>query len=405
MVDRGDVNDLTKAQRTAAAAARRDLEAFFKQVSDWPPEEVRDALLELMPVIASEYGDLAASVSAQWYDKVRPDSARPYSPTIPPPTSPKDVERSVRTAAHYLFEGDYATSKLILAGMLERHISGRGRETIARNTLADPDAKRFARVPKGKTCAFCSMLASRGFVYATEESAGKFKKFHSDCDCQIVPAFGNNIPHIEGYDPEALYKEYLAAREVAEPGPKGYPDEATILAAMRTQGGDKYTDSKGVKRNSTKPRKLKPALKDGKYLATPRGGTSRRKRLDFGPEDVKLPEKVVDHILYGNVGKRGKRNGGHLFVTVMQEMRESQIAFPKEWDSTRIANVVQSIINRPEKVIQMGPGVARLLATIEGVEVVVQLIVKKNRVLVSTAHPMRGQGVMRVHNGHLIPVE
>ena len=37
----------------------------------------------------------------------------------------------------------------------------------------DPTRPKYARVPQGKTCAFCAMLASRGFVYASEDTAGK----------------------------------------------------------------------------------------------------------------------------------------------------------------------------------------------------------------------------------------
>lgn len=94
------------------------------------------------------------------------------------------------------------------------------------NALKDPAATRFARVAAGaETCAWCFMLASRGWVYATKESASKAKKtgdsFHAGCDCQIVLAFGEQTPEIEGYDPDSLYEQYLFGRrefELRNPG-------------------------------------------------------------------------------------------------------------------------------------------------------------------------------------------
>ena len=74
---------------------------------------------------------------------------------------------------------------------------------------SDPKRPRWARVPHGKTCAWCLMLASRGWVYLDARSAGAARQWHADCDCQIVPAWGDKIPRIVGYDPDALYAQYV----------------------------------------------------------------------------------------------------------------------------------------------------------------------------------------------------
>lgn len=99
---------------------------------------------------------------------------------------------------------------------------------------ADPTHPRWARVPRGRvTCAFCTMLAGRGFVYTSEEAAGGGlgNVYHAHCDCEPVPSWGE--AQLAGYDPErldALYKD--AAR--------GLPDGASyrdVLSRMRSQGG------------------------------------------------------------------------------------------------------------------------------------------------------------------------
>ena len=64
---------------------------------------------------------------------------------------------------------------------------------------------RFARVPSGvDTCKFCAMLASRGAVYSSEETAGK--EIHENCHCTCVPSWGGS--DIEGYDPEEYYDRW-----------------------------------------------------------------------------------------------------------------------------------------------------------------------------------------------------
>lgn len=80
--------------------------------------------------------------------------------------------------------------------------------TMTRN--AARDGVRYARVPTGaETCGWCLMLASRGFVYASEKTAGATDHYHNDCDCKIMPEFGDT--EVEGYDPDALYDVYSEA--------------------------------------------------------------------------------------------------------------------------------------------------------------------------------------------------
>ena len=92
---------------------------------------------------------------------------------------------------------------------------------------------RYARVPTGdKTCAFCLMLASRGFIYRSEDSAGEFDQYHDDCDCEVVASFDTDNSAIEGYSPDEYYKMYSDARANAVSG-----DTNDILSKMREMYG------------------------------------------------------------------------------------------------------------------------------------------------------------------------
>lgn len=83
---------------------------------------------------------------------------------------------------------------------------------------SDPKKPRFARIPRrsrsyANGCPFCQMLASRGFVYLSELSAGATNPdhYHDDCRCQVVPSWERS-PRVEGYDRhdyDAGYQRWL----------------------------------------------------------------------------------------------------------------------------------------------------------------------------------------------------
>ncbi|MFC0266359.1 VG15 protein [Alloscardovia macacae] len=87
-------------------------------------------------------------------------------------------------------------------------------QTGLRNIRLDPNHPRWARVPSGAvTCAFCLMLASRGFYYHTQESAGGLDNvFHQHCDCAIVPEWGKGTV-LDGYEPEKYRQMWDEAKK------------------------------------------------------------------------------------------------------------------------------------------------------------------------------------------------
>lgn len=96
-----------------------------------------------------------------------------------------------------------------------------------RLTESDPSKPRYARVPTGATtCAFCTMLASRGYVYKTEESAGGgWRIFHPHDDCMIIPSWNKqNLAH---YNPDKLYGMVKQAEECAH-------GRSEVLANLRS---------------------------------------------------------------------------------------------------------------------------------------------------------------------------
>lgn len=68
-----------------------------------------------------------------------------------------------------------------------RHVQNGGRETVLTLVQADDVALGWARVTDGDPCYFCAMLASRGGVFKTRESAA-FQP-HDRCGCVPVPIY------------------------------------------------------------------------------------------------------------------------------------------------------------------------------------------------------------------------
>ncbi|KAA8831458.1 hypothetical protein EMO89_01615 [Bifidobacterium tissieri] len=78
-------------------------------------------------------------------------------------------------------------------------IATSGRMTMRANIAKDPTKPRWARVCGGvKPCAFCVMLASRGFAYSSEDTASLGGSFHDGhCRCTVVPSWGKTAQLLE----------------------------------------------------------------------------------------------------------------------------------------------------------------------------------------------------------------
>lgn len=251
------MNNLAKAQQSAVKAAQRELTDTFNTVYNLydDPADIRNALLDLVPAIARKYGNMGSVAAAEWYEQMRAKWIK-EDYTVDTTYDPDDVpmRQTVRRLAGNLWDGKDGTPAdpdAMLRGLhaaMDRWVKAGGRETIERATRHDPSKPRYARVPQGaKTCAFCAMLASRGFVYSSAEAAGgDMNKYHHDCDCEIIPSWDKNNPKIEGYDPEKLYQKYLKARESLG---KENPTLEEILEAMRRIGD--YSDSFAPRRENS----------------------------------------------------------------------------------------------------------------------------------------------------------
>lgn len=207
--------------------AQNELRATLRTIDySRPVDEWRDTVIGIVDACCSGASQVSAMESAIFYDGLR---QRVVGKTMGTQAhdgrSSMGTEKAVKAFIGKLLEGDYDAFENLCCERLDYEINASSGRCMAHNAGHDPDAPRFARVPQGeRTCDFCIMLASRGPVYHTAESAGALTKFHTHCDCKIMPFWNtyavktenggivrrSGRTAYEGYDPDAYFEQYLS---------------------------------------------------------------------------------------------------------------------------------------------------------------------------------------------------
>lgn len=235
MATAADVAEFRSTQRDLVAVALDELVRWWQEfigslTGDVPVPEIEAFTASLVGL----YGDAAALGAADWYEELRESAGARgrFRARMADPAPAGQARAVARWAVGPLFGAEPDSAKALehLSGGVQRLVLQPARQTIADNVDRDPADARWARVPSGATtCAFCRLLASRGAVYHSEESAGGMaNEYHSKCDCVPTPVWPGEQ---EPYDVDALVEEYTAAREQAGGDPKA------ILAQMRRDLG------------------------------------------------------------------------------------------------------------------------------------------------------------------------
>lgn len=240
--------------------AYADLAALLRQVRDG--DEARAALLDVLPILTATYGSAAATVAADWYDDLR-DAAGAAGAFLAIPAEPVTGKAEPlalwAVGAMFAAEPDVGKTISLAAGGLQRIIANADRDTIAGSVQADPAPTGYRRSAQPDGCAFCKMLATRGTLYNSRQSAERVvgrgsdlvpgmriqigrspggvkargkrqlgEKYHDFCRCAAEPVWGG-----EPEPPEV--GEWRAAYEKAfgqlRPGTPDYTKE--LLSNMR----------------------------------------------------------------------------------------------------------------------------------------------------------------------------
>lgn len=243
MPDRELIERYRRDTNALSGRVREELEDFFLTLDLSRPEAVRDAMLAFVPLLTQEYGQVAATLAAEWYEDLRSASGdtRTFRVRSAPAVPAAMTEASVKSAAGHLWTPSPEAALGVLSLAVDKQVKQPGRNTIMANADREPGA-RWARVPTGeKTCAFCLVLASRSADYRSEESAlldhKTGEKYHGDCDC-VPTRISSEEDYPDGYLPHDLYGVYNISAE--KTGTR--QDIETIAYDLRRRFPDRVRD-------------------------------------------------------------------------------------------------------------------------------------------------------------------
>lgn len=173
MVAASDIAAFRTALDQLSVVSFAQIKALLGQVDDANPLLIRDRLLEAFPEVIAPYVTASGELSAAWYEDLRAGMVGgSYAASVTTQVAPERVDALVRYSLKPLFQGSSSTVLNLLAGGTQRIIANAARDTIIGNVMGDRVRVGYARIPRVGCCAFCSMLASRGAVYNSRESAG-----------------------------------------------------------------------------------------------------------------------------------------------------------------------------------------------------------------------------------------
>lgn len=169
-----DAAQYVKAQNGAVKLALRDLRTFWGQLDLRNGVSVRAVLEGFWPELLARYGEVTATLAADRFEELTG-----FSATMVRPVDPERANARMRWGIDPLFTGE-GDAFGRLAGLVDELVKQPGRSTLVRS--AQKNRVAYGRIPTGaETCDWCLMLAGRGFVYASADTAGEMRKFHADC--------------------------------------------------------------------------------------------------------------------------------------------------------------------------------------------------------------------------------
>lgn len=156
------------------------------------------ALVHQAQYLTTKYGEGTSELACLLYDYLAENQRARVLPAEPAPTATLDETWGA-------VQGALNESEKKVPDVVSRLVKQAGADTIQKNAARDHAEMAF--VPVGQTCAFCMMLASRGWERATWADKSHAAHIHANCDCQYIVRFNSN-EGVEGYDPDKYKKIY-----------------------------------------------------------------------------------------------------------------------------------------------------------------------------------------------------
>ena len=192
----------------------------------------RNDLINYAYNLTIKYGEASAALSAEMYDEIALLQGVYVPSAIPAETAQysevaKTVNGIIKNTA----------SEEIVAQSVGLLVKDAGQKTTIQN--ARRDNAEIAFIASGDTCAFCIMMAGRGWRHASGsdlDKEGEPAHLHANCDCTYAVRFNKSLDY-KGYEPE----KYKAMYDDAPLKEGERPTAKNKINAMRREA---YTQNK-----------------------------------------------------------------------------------------------------------------------------------------------------------------
>ncbi|MFI6496904.1 hypothetical protein [Nonomuraea typhae] len=193
-----------RAQQVALrGAVTRDVVTLLRDLFDtdnadrmWP------RIRSVLATTAKQRRDKSAAMANTYYDQARSEAEVPgfYLPVTPADLAEQLLRVVLDATGIAAFKRAIALGRspedalqlaeVSLAGAVSRLVLSGGRDAVLGNVQRDSQTIGWARITDKDPCAFCGMLASRGPVYMTKQTASF--PAHDHCACMAVPVWNRD---------------------------------------------------------------------------------------------------------------------------------------------------------------------------------------------------------------------
>lgn len=228
------------AQRGLTRLLVRDVRRLRRLIIPSRLQQTVPDWIEATRAVVEQYGQASSALAADWYEAQRVAARVTGSFTVPLVGPPPDeqVDESLRWATKDLWprpqeeaspaqrepiEVRLAQAEKKAEQVAQKLVADQGRGTVREAVRRDRQAIGYARTAALGACSFCKLMATRGMVFKTMESAGReanerftgdasVVKFHDNCHCGVIPVFHGQRFELsdKAKEWERLYREYAA---------------------------------------------------------------------------------------------------------------------------------------------------------------------------------------------------
>ena len=248
------------------------------------------------------------------------------------------VDRKLHYLAGHLADGNVEKFKSDVADVTKYYVKRAAQENMIKN--CDKAEVRYARVPTGfETCSFCFMLASRGFEYRDEMTAGSLHKFHKDCDCIVVPG-ARGRTKIDGYDPEGMHRRWESCEKAIGGSKQAKVEWDALDEAKKSEYLERADGNKSKAFRDFQLRRIRREIKtrDWHWLYT--------------GEAPKIDYSLQSRDSIGQFTKTGTYDREHL---VLVPNKKGELVEPNEWRDIYVHDALKDsgfrVKTRPAKAL------------------------------------------------------